>query len=70
MVKSEINLESTQFKASDGQWYPLSEKADMAHEPTGCCKMVEYSKGRKYGAKSKEVRKWMLNSDNYTLDHL
>ena len=25
--------------------------------------------GRKHGAKSKEVRKWMLDSNNYTLDH-
>ncbi|PET03959.1 hypothetical protein CN387_10175 [Bacillus cereus] len=25
--------------------------------------------GRHYGAKSKEVRKWMLDSVNYELDH-
>lgn len=25
--------------------------------------------GRQYGAKSPEVRKWMLDSDNYYLDH-
>ena len=27
------------------------------------------SVGRKYGAKSKEVRKFMLNPDNYYLEH-
>ncbi|MFK3857880.1 MULTISPECIES: HNH/ENDO VII family nuclease [Pseudoalteromonas] len=25
--------------------------------------------GRQYGAKSKEVREWMLDPNNYTLDH-
>ena len=25
--------------------------------------------GRQYGAKSAEVRSWMLDPDNYTLDH-
>ncbi len=28
-----------------------------------------YIMGRHYGAKSKEVRKWMLDSVNYELDH-
>jgi hypothetical protein len=27
------------------------------------------STGRNYGAKSKEVRTWMLDSDNYYLEH-
>lgn len=56
----------TCFKASDGKWYDLS-KADMAHKVDA----VSWwnSVGRKYGAKSKEVRKFMLNPDNYYLEH-
>ncbi|PFK49023.1 GH-E family nuclease [Bacillus cereus] len=55
-----------QFKASDGVWYDLS-KSDMAHLTNA----VSWwnSIGRHYGAKSKEVRKWMLDSVNYELDH-
>ncbi|TMO04455.1 GH-E family nuclease [Pseudoalteromonas sp. S558] len=55
------------FQASDGEWYPLSE-ADMAHEPMDAVKYWNTT-GRKHGAKSKEVREWMLDSNNYTLDH-
>lgn len=56
----------TCFKASDGKWYDLS-KADMAHKVDA----VSWwnSVGRKYGAKLKEVRKFMLNPDNYYLEH-
>jgi hypothetical protein len=55
-----------QFKASDGKWYDLS-KADMAHKMDA----VKWwnKKGYKYGAKSEKVRKWMLDSRNYRLDH-
>ncbi|RZG11883.1 hypothetical protein EXT47_23430, partial [Pseudoalteromonas sp. CO342X] len=61
------SFEGTQFKASNGRWYPLSQ-ADMAHDPTDAVKWWNTT-GRQYGAKSKEVRKWMLDPDNYTLDH-
>ncbi|MDY7991363.1 GH-E family nuclease [Paenibacillus polymyxa] len=55
-----------EFMASDGKWYPL-DQADMAHLTDA----VSWwnSKGRYYGAKSPEVREWMLDSDNYVLDH-
>lgn len=56
----------TTYKASDGTWRDLST-ADMAHN-TDAVKWWN-NKGRKYGAKSPEVRKWMLDSRNYTLDH-
>ena len=56
----------TEFKASDGEWYPLKD-ADMAHNKDAV-KWWNY-KGRHLGAKSPEVRKWMLDSKNYTLDH-
>lgn len=39
-----------------------------AHDPTDAVKWWN-TKGRQYGTKSKEVRKWMLDPDNYTLDH-
>ncbi len=57
---------SARFKASDGRWYPLRE-ADMAHKHDA----VRYwnTRGGYFGAKSKEVRCWMLDSDNYVLDH-
>ena len=55
------------FQASNKKWYPLSE-ADMAHEPMDAVRYWNTT-GRKHGAKSKEVREWMLDSNNYTLDH-
>ena len=55
-----------QFMASNGKWYDISE-ADMAHKVDA----VHWwnTVGRKYGAKSKEVRNFMLDSDNYYLEH-
>ena len=55
-----------EFKASNGRWYPLKD-ADMAHQ-TDAVKWWNET-GRQYGAKSQEVRDWMLDSKNYTLDH-
>lgn len=55
-----------QFMASNGKWYPL-EQADMAHKIDAVTWWNE--EGRKYGPKSKEVRKFMLDSDNYYLEH-
>jgi hypothetical protein len=56
----------TEFRASDGSWYPLDE-ADMSHKLDA----VKWwnDTGRQYGAKSPEVRQWMLDPNNYTLDH-
>ncbi|MEC1180060.1 pre-toxin TG domain-containing protein [Metasolibacillus meyeri] len=56
----------TEFMASDNKWYPI-EEADMAHLTDA----VSWwnSTGRYYGAKSPEVREWMLDSNNYVLDH-
>ncbi|GGI28371.1 polymorphic toxin-type HINT domain-containing protein [Pedobacter mendelii] len=54
------------FKDSKGDWHDIS-KADMAHQTDA---VSWWNKtGRNYGAKSKEVRDWMLNSKNYKLDH-
>ena len=50
---------------TDGKWRDISE-ADMGHIKGA----VEWwnTEGRLYGAKSKEVRKWMLDSNNYVLE--
>ena len=56
----------TKFMASDGNWYDIS-KADMSHNTDAVTWWNET--GRQYGAKSPEVRSWMLDSDNYVLDH-
>ena len=56
----------TEFQASDGKWYDIS-KADMAHKTDAVTWWNET--GRQYGAKAPEVRNWMLDSKNYTLDH-
>ncbi|WP_256127450.1 RHS repeat-associated core domain-containing protein, partial [Pseudomonas sp. NBRC 111120] len=56
-----------EFKSStDKQWYSVAE-ADMAHKYDA----VTYwnDRGGFFGAKSKEVRKWMLDSKNYELEH-
>lgn len=55
----------TIFKASDGEWYPL-EDADMAHKVDA----VDWwnKEGRFYGAKSPQVRRFMLDWENYVLD--
>ncbi|MCC2506186.1 HNH/ENDO VII family nuclease [Bacillus cereus] len=41
-------------------------KSDMAHLTDA---VSWWNSIRHYGAKSKEVRKWMLDSVNYELDH-
>jgi hypothetical protein len=53
-------------EASDGKWYDIA-KADMGHINDA---VTWWNKtGRKYGAKSKEVRKWMLDSKNYMYEY-
>ncbi|HYR88478.1 MAG TPA: GH-E family nuclease [Terriglobia bacterium] len=56
----------TEFRASNGKWYPLRD-ADMTHKTAAVSWWNET--GRHYGAQSPEVRQWMLDPDNYTLDH-
>lgn len=56
-----------EFYSEKGKrWYPISE-ADMAHTTDA----VTYwnTEGKFYGAKSPEVREWMLNSKHYELEH-
>ena len=47
-------------------WRDISE-ADMGHIHDAVTWWN--STGRQYGAKSKEVRDWMLDSDNYVLEY-
>jgi RHS repeat-associated protein len=69
-MRSEGNIRGSgaaaQFRASDGNWYPLRE-ADMAHRIDA----VSWwnNTGRNFGAKSPLVRQFMLEPNNYTLDH-
>jgi hypothetical protein len=65
-LKTDPITGETKFEASDGKWHELS-KADMAHNRDAVNWWNEV--GRKFGAKSPEVREWMLDSKNYTLDH-
>jgi hypothetical protein len=54
------------FKGSDGEFYPL-KLSDMSHKTD----VVTWwnSTGRTFGAKSPEVRSWILDADNYVLDY-
>ena len=54
------------FQSTDKKWYSIKD-ADMAHKTDA----VKYwnSKGGFHGAKSKEVRGWMRDSDNYELEY-
>jgi hypothetical protein len=71
-MKSESTLRESvmddgmEFQASNGNWYPLSE-GDMAHKVDAVSWWNET--GRQFGPKSPEVRAFMLDADNYTLDH-
>ena len=59
--------ETGRFKSStDGQWYSVKD-ADMAHKTDA----VKYwnTEGGYYGPKSKEVRDFMKNPDNYELEY-
>ena len=58
--------EGPMFKSSNGRWYPIRD-ADMSHN-TDAVKWWNKI-GREYGAKSKEVRDWMLDPNNYKLEH-
>jgi hypothetical protein len=55
----------TEFQASDGEWYEISQ-ADMAHKYDAVTWWN--NTGRQYGAQTTEVRRWMLDSDNYYLE--
>ncbi|HVE86685.1 MAG TPA: GH-E family nuclease, partial [Myxococcales bacterium] len=50
----------------DGQWYPINQ-ADMAHNVDAVKWWNET--GRFYGPQSPEVRQWMLDPNNYHLEH-
>jgi hypothetical protein len=57
------------FKGEDGKWRPVdSPQTHMGHHPIDA---VDYwnNTGRNLGAKSPEVRKWMLDSNNYRFEY-
>jgi hypothetical protein len=51
--------------ATRGKWYDLDQSIDMAHLKDAVTWWNNV--GYKFGSKSKEVREWMLNPDNYVL---
>lgn len=57
----------TEFLDADGNWYNISQ-ADMGHHPKAA---VEYwnETGINHGPRSPEVREWMLDHNNYELEH-
>lgn len=59
------SLQERQVLGPDGQWHAI-KKTDMGHGHDA----VNWwnAEGRKHGAKSTEVRKWMLDPDNYELE--
>jgi hypothetical protein len=57
----------TEFYSIEGEdWFPLTE-GDMAHK-VDCVKFWNET-GRYTGAKSKFIRQWMLNSNNFYIEH-
>ena len=64
-IDGEDHLIWTNPSTGKPELYPLSE-TDMGHYPVDA---VTYwnSEGIKHGAKSEEVRQWMLDPDNYEL---
>jgi hypothetical protein len=65
-IRTDPDTGAKEFQASDKQWYPLS-KADMAHKTDAVTWWND--EGRSYGAKSPKVRDWMLDPNNYYLEH-
>jgi len=55
-----------EFLAGDNKWYPI-DQADMAHRTDAVTWWNET--GRQHGPRSPEVREFMLDSDNYELEH-
>ncbi len=53
-------------KGQDGIWYSLGEM-EMGHKIDAVKWWNET--GRYYGPRSKEVREWMLDPNNYELEH-
>jgi hypothetical protein len=64
-IRTNPRTNAKEFQASNGKWYDLS-KADMAHKTDAVTWWNDT--GRAYGAKSPEVRAWMLDSNNYYLE--
>jgi hypothetical protein len=66
-IRTNPRTGAQEFQSSkDQQWYDVSD-ADMAHKTDAVTWWN--NTGRAYGAKSPEVRAWMLDSNNYELEH-
>ncbi|MFC3653411.1 DUF6861 domain-containing protein [Dyella humi] len=67
MLRENVDTGRTEFFASDEKWYDI-KYADMSHQTDAVTWWNQT--GREFGAKAPEVRDWMLDSDNYVLDHM
>jgi hypothetical protein len=66
-LRENLDTGRAEFQASDGKWYDI-KYADMSHKTDAVTWWNQT--GRQFGAKAPEVREWMLDSDNYVLDHM
>lgn len=66
IVRDPVSGEPTHFMDSKGNWRPMAD-GDMAHQ-TDAVRWWNDT-GREFGARSPEVRSWMLDSKNYTVDY-
>jgi hypothetical protein len=64
--KIEERFEGTFFQTPNKKWHPINE-ADMSHIDDAVTWWN--NTGREFGAKTEEIRDFMLNSKNYELDH-
>ncbi|MBL8561901.1 MAG: DUF4150 domain-containing protein [Gemmobacter sp.] len=68
-LKYDPDLGEDVFKAEDGNWYPVDRpNVHMGHHPVDAVDWWN-STGRQYGARSPEVRQWMLDSNNYRFEY-
>ena len=66
IIRDPVTGEPTHFMDSKGNWRPMAD-GDMAHNVDAVKWWNET--GREYGARAPEVRDWMLDSKNYTVDY-
>ena len=50
-----------------GKWYDLDEKVDLAHKTDAVTWWNTVARPKGYKPRGQEVRAWMLDSKNYTL---
>lgn len=68
-LRTNPRTKKDEFLAENGKWYPVdSPQTHMGHHPEDAVDWWN-REGREYGAKSPEVRAWMLDSKNYRFEY-